>query len=175
MYLKAENCVGGNWKQSQTDGTCRCEYRKGQIAECLLIYGYRRVLFDLVLRKSTQTSLSQNPAVSNVTKWTLLCRARFYRTPRYLELFLAPLGLKWWPLLSRKRRRRAEKWRYKLAASSDWLDLPLRIQRATNCRCLLILIWIKAYVFIRSILLRKFDVSLATSNFRYLELFESSG
>ena len=45
----------------------------------------------------------------------------------------------------------------------DWLDLPLRMQKATSCRYLLIL-GIK-------LLLQKFDANLAISNPRYLELF----
>ena len=48
-------------------------------------------------------------------------------------------------------------------AQSDWLDLPLRMQKATSCQYLLIL-GVK-------LLLQKFDANLAISNPRYLELF----
>ena len=48
-------------------------------------------------------------------------------------------------------------------AKSNWLDLLLRMQKATSCRYLLIL-GIK-------LLLQKFDANLAISNPRYLELF----
>ena len=48
-------------------------------------------------------------------------------------------------------------------AKSDWLDLPLRMQKETSCRHLLI--------FGIKLLLQKFDVNLAISNPRYLELF----
>ena len=48
-------------------------------------------------------------------------------------------------------------------AKSDWLDLPLQMQKATSCRYLLIL-GIK-------LLPQKFEANLAISNPSYLKLF----
>ena len=94
--------------------------------------------------------------------------------PGYLEFYYVPK--KHWSKSVRKcskaghlMTRCTESWELYIdvftvmKAKSDWLDLPLRIQKATSCRYLLIL-GIKP-------LLQKFDANLAISNPRYLELF----
>ena len=68
MYWKLTNVLMCSWKQkqSQTDCTCCCEYRRRQAARVLLILGIK-----LLLQK-----FDANLAISN---------------PRYLELFLETL------------------------------------------------------------------------------------
>ena len=120
-----------------------------------------------------------------------LSRTRLSQTPHYLEPFLAPLSsnqprLSWTLLHSKETLVNSsqkvqslaprDKMYWKLRkcigvftvkkAKPDWLDFPLRMQKGTSCHYLLIS-GIK-------LLLQKFDVNLAISNPRYLELFFDS-
>ena len=80
--------------------------------------------------------------------WTPLCQTRLSPTPRYLELYYIPKKL--WSKSVRKCSQ-GTSWQDVLKAEkcidvftvmkakSDWLDLPLQIQKATSCQYLLIL------------------------------------
>ena len=127
--------------------------------------------FALVFQSFTMGYLDlgylEHPAISNCFSLPLA-----QINPGYLELYYVPK--KHWSKSVRKCSQ-GTSWQDVLKAekcidvftvtkaTSNWLDLLLRMQNAKSCRYLLIL-GIK-------LLLQKFDANLAISNPRYLELF----
>ena len=124
----------------------------------LIYYGLFRTRLSRTPRYLEQTRISLGFAPVYSVIYYGLSRTRLSRTPRYLELFLAPLSSnqprlsqlyygpkKHWSTSVRKCSQ-GTSWQDVLKAEkcidvftvtkakSDWLDLPLRMQKTTSSR-----------------------------------------